>query len=158
MIRERIVIDQAEYKRLLAAAKDSSNSSKNETKSDETPATKSEHKIDLVDDHNISPLLQILKPLNPKMFIKAKIIMTSIIETDRFNYILSTGEIMIDDKIIKNSNLLDLLNFLFKHPSPQCVNLSGLHEFIYLLASTHIPSYLLDNSDARKIFVEQKIV
>lgn len=119
---------------------------------------KSSHNVEIqtesTDDKHT--LQNILSPLNPKIFNGACSLMKMIIDTKRFIYLPLTGEIIVDNVFIMNSNLIDLLHYILYHKPLPNVNLTGLNQFIALIADTAVPSFLIQNEEARTLFVSMK--
>lgn len=98
----------------------------------------------------------IFTSLQSNLLPRARDLMSKVAETERFQYILTTAEIVIDCQLIINSNLLDLLNYILSDGTDTSLNLIGLNQFIMLITSTSIPSYYIQNKHARNLYLNLK--
>lgn len=98
----------------------------------------------------------IFATLQPNLLSRARDIIEKVADTERFQFIKPTAEIVVDKQLIINSNLLDLLHYILSDDTMSQLNLTGLNEFIALITTTTIPSYYIVNKQARELYLNLK--
>lgn len=155
MRREYICIDPVEYKRLLSERRQTVCNNENKLTNTNDERVDVEDDVQINDDVDVVEINNLIQRLPTNSRATAQQILKHLISTQRFVYITTTGEIIIDEELIVNTNLLDLLLYLTS--DVEVINQTGLNPLMLLLASTSFPSFMLDNINVRKLFVEIKV-
>ena len=145
MLREYICLDPAEYRRLTIADKKTSEPLK-EVEGKCTKPEDPEPTLDYVQ--------QILNTLPSATQIPARQVLDNLIHTERFKFVPNTGEIIVDNKLCRGSNLFDILEYICGEVPREFTNHFGLSELLTLLSSTKMPSFVIQNERVCRMFID----